>query len=400
MSIALSDRMGPNEAGDEYMTISSKTHAGSRVLIADDQEDVLSALELLLKAEGYETDSVTSPRAVLESIQSRDYDVLLVDLNYARDTTSGQEGLDLLSSVRAFDKSLPVIAMTAWGSVELAVEAMRGELREFIQKPWDNDYLLGLIEAQIAQGRSVRHAESSKSLEEDEARSIQRALMPLDVTDPDGFRISHDWRPARHVGGDYFDVLMFGENTRGICIADVVGKGMAAALLMSNVQALIHAYSGAGATPESVCKKVNRTLAANIPDNKFVTLFYGILDADSGHFRYTNAGHNNPIVVRQNGALEELTVGGLVLGTLSDWDYESGEIKLFSGDRLVLYTDGVTEAMDPSGKEFGEDYLMELATVNRAESPEALRRIIMDSVDHFCEGVYRDDVTVMVIGVD
>ncbi|MBT5874633.1 MAG: SpoIIE family protein phosphatase [Candidatus Latescibacteria bacterium] len=382
------------------MAISSTTRLGSRVLIADDQEDVLSALELLLKAEGYETDSVTSPGAVLESIRNRDYDVLLVDLNYARDTTSGQEGLDLLSSVRAFDKSLPVIAMTAWGSVELAVEAMRGDLREFIQKPWDNDYLLGLIEAQIVQGRSVRHAESTKSQEEDEARSIQRALMPSDVSNPDGFHISHDWRPVRHVGGDYFDVLPLSETSRGICIADVVGKGMPAALLMSNVQALVHAYAAADVAPESLCRKVNRTLASNIPDNKFVTLFYGILDAGSGCFAYTNAGHNNPIVVRENGATEQLTDGGLVVGALSDWDYECGEIRLLPGDRLVLYTDGVNEAMDPSGREFGEDHLIDLARAHRAESPDALRGVIMDAVDHFCEGIYLDDVTVMVIGVD
>src|SRR6201994_948393 len=116
-----------------------------RIVIADDQPDVLEALRLLLKGEGYETEAVSSPAAVLRALESRDFDAALVDLNYARDTTSGQEGLDLLTRIRSLDGAPPVVVMTAWGSVELAVEAMRRGARDFIQKPWENARLLTVL---------------------------------------------------------------------------------------------------------------------------------------------------------------------------------------------------------------------------------------------------------------
>lgn len=131
----------------------------ARILIADDQPDVREALRLLLKAEGFVTETVSNPRTALEAIQTGDFDLMLMDLNYQRDTTSGQEGIDLLSRVQSIDSRLPVVVMTAWGSVELAVEAMRRGARDFIQKPWDNARLLSIIRTQVDLYRTMRRAE-------------------------------------------------------------------------------------------------------------------------------------------------------------------------------------------------------------------------------------------------
>src|SRR5437870_7831580 len=130
-----------------------------RVLIADDQPDVLEALRLLLKTEGYQIELVSSPAGVLNALDAREFDVVLMDLNYARDTTSGQEGLDLLSRIQAVDSTLPVVVMTAWGSVELAVEAMRRGARDFIQKPWENARLLSVLRKQIELGSALRRGQ-------------------------------------------------------------------------------------------------------------------------------------------------------------------------------------------------------------------------------------------------
>ena len=130
-----------------------------RILIADDQPDVLEALRLLLKAEGYEIEASSSPKMVLQALEARDYDVLLMDLNYARDTTSGQEGLDLLTQIQALDSTLPVVVMTAWGSVSVAVEAMRRGARDFVQKPWENERLLAILRTQIELRRALLRAE-------------------------------------------------------------------------------------------------------------------------------------------------------------------------------------------------------------------------------------------------
>ncbi|HTO04686.1 MAG TPA: sigma-54 dependent transcriptional regulator [Opitutus sp.] len=127
-----------------------------RILIADDQSDVLEALRLLLKSEGYQTESVKSPAAVLKAVEARDFALVLMDLNYARDTTSGQEGLDLLNKLQTIDASLPVVVMTAWASVDVAVEAMRRGARDFVTKPWDNPRLLAIVKNQIALGSAVR----------------------------------------------------------------------------------------------------------------------------------------------------------------------------------------------------------------------------------------------------
>ena len=127
-----------------------------RILIADDQPDVLTALRLLLKGQGYRIESAQSPAEVLRTIERQDFDAALIDLNYARDTTSGQEGLDLLSRIRALEGTPPVIVMTAWGSVEVAVEAMRRGAADFIQKPWENARLLSVVRTQAELNRSQR----------------------------------------------------------------------------------------------------------------------------------------------------------------------------------------------------------------------------------------------------
>jgi DNA-binding NtrC family response regulator len=134
------------------------TTSAARILIADDQPDVIEALRLLIKPEGFQIDTADSPGAVMRAIERREYDVILMDLNYARDTTSGQEGLDLLAQIRSADDTTPVIVMTAWGSVSLAVEAMRRGARDFIEKPWDNERLLAIVRTQRDLGRALRRS--------------------------------------------------------------------------------------------------------------------------------------------------------------------------------------------------------------------------------------------------
>ena len=131
----------------------------TRILVADDQADVREALRLLFKSEGFETETVASPAAVLSALETREFDAVLIDLNYARDTTSGQEGLDLLSNIRAKDSSVPIIVMTAWGSLELAVEAMRRGAKDFVQKPWENARLLAILKTQIELAHAIRRSQ-------------------------------------------------------------------------------------------------------------------------------------------------------------------------------------------------------------------------------------------------
>src|SRR5438128_6452353 len=156
----------------------SNSSAG-RVLIADDQPDGREALRLLLKGEGYETQAVSSPADLLTTLETRDFDAVLMDLNYARDTTSGEEGLDLLARIQALDGRLPVVVMTAWGSVPLAVEAMRRGARDFIEKPWDNERLLTILRTQTDLGRALRRTTRLEA----QTRVLQSDRMPTLIAD-------------------------------------------------------------------------------------------------------------------------------------------------------------------------------------------------------------------------
>jgi len=189
------------------------------ILIADDQPDVLEALRFLVKGEGYQAEAVTSPAAAVDSVESRDFDAVLMDLNYTRDTTSGQEGLDLLNRIQSLDSSLPVIVMTAWGSVELAVEAMRRGARDFIQKPWDNARLSAILKTQIELGRALRNGMRLEA----ENRALRAERFPQLIAQSAAMRPVLD--VISRVGPSDANVLITGENG--------TGKGLVAQTLHS-----------------------------------------------------------------------------------------------------------------------------------------------------------------------
>lgn len=379
------------------------TGTAARLLIADDQPDVVEALHLLLKNAGYEVVSVNSPAAILQAVAAQRFDLLLMDLNYTRDTTSGREGLDVVARLQAFDGDLPIVVMTAWSSVEVAVEAIHKGVGDFVQKPWNNEELLATVRTQIARGQARREAqrleaETEQALEE--AREIQQELLPTEIPQLPGYQISGAWKPARLVGGDYFDVLDFGKDHVALCIADVVGKGMPAALLMSNLQAAIKAVSADSVPPQELCARLNGFMCSNIADDKFITLFYGLIDGPSRKLVYTNAGHNSPILRRRDGSSIRLQEGGVALGIFPEWRYEAGEIQFVPGDRLVLFTDGVTEAMSPQGEEFGEERLLALMTADPELGAEELQEKILRAVTEFSATDLHDDATLIVMTVD
>jgi DNA-binding NtrC family response regulator len=181
----------------------------TRILIADDQPDVLESLRLLLKAEGFETQTAASPVAVVSAVESKDFDAALIDLNYARDTTSGQEGLDLLTRLRSLDGTLPVVVMTAWGSIDLAVEAMRRGARDFVQKPWENARLLSILRTQIELSRALRMGARLEA----ENRLLRSEGLPAMIAE------SPVMRPVKElvarVGPSDANVLITGEHGTG-----------------------------------------------------------------------------------------------------------------------------------------------------------------------------------------
>jgi phosphoserine phosphatase RsbU/P len=389
----------------------------SRILIADDQPDVLKALCLLLKGHGYSTETVTSPSDLLEAVGRTEYDLLLMDLNYARDTTSGREGLDLLTRLKAIESVPPIVVMTGWATVGIAVEAMQRGVTDFVEKPWTNSQLLEVLRKQISLGRerresarlAVQETQAQKVIasqfhqqehEIAEARAIQEGFLPKEIAQLPGYEISSAWQSARVVGGDYFDVLPFDNESCGLCIADVAGKGLPAALLMSNLQAAVRGLASPSLAPEDLCSRLNALLCRNMASDRFVTLFYAHLDGPERRLRYVSAGHNPPFVIHADGSHDRLREGGLVLGVFTNQTFKSDAIRLRTGDRMVLFTDGVTEACNAEDEEFGEERLLNVLQESRGHTATEIQKKILQATSEFSHAPLRDDATLLVVAVN
>lgn len=361
-----------------------------RILVADDQPAVLEAAKLLLKADGHSAKTAESPQAVLRLAGTETFDLILMDLNYARDTTSGREGLDLLAGLRAAGVDTPVVVMTAWGTVDVAVEAMRRGACDFVQKPWDNTRLLETI------ARQVERARTSRS-DLDIARNVQAKLLPRDGPAVAGLDYAARCVPARGIGGDYYDWFELGGEQMGFVLADVSGKGIGAALLMAHLHAAFHTRLSMGfSDAASLLTGLNRQFWESSPPEQYATVFFCRYDPHRCRIHYVNAGHQAGLLIRASGEVEHLHSNALPVGAFAVWSAEEQSADLAPGDALVLISDGVVEAGMQSGEEFGEERL--LATIRSRKDGSAA--VLVDAI---CERVARynddpfDDCTVVAL---
>ena len=282
-------------------------------------------------------------------------------------------------------KIVMVVCMAA-GIVSYAVLLIQEKLQEKNK----------LLEQAVAQGAVVIE-EQEQELRQ--ALEIQRGLLPKDMPQLRGTELAGAWQPARTVGGDYFDVVRFSNTRMGICVGDVSGKGLTAALLMSNLQAAFRAFATAEATPAEVCGKLNAFIAGNVAPGKFITFFYAVLDVERRVLVYENAGHCPALLLRAEGCTEFLCGHGAVLGVIPEWVYADERLQLGPGDRLFFYTDGVTEAENAAAEEFGNERLVRAVSAPRGETAAAANRRLMEEVADFCKGHFRDDVTIVVLAM-
>jgi serine phosphatase RsbU (regulator of sigma subunit) len=229
------------------------------------------------------------------------------------------------------------------------------------------------------------------------AREIQFSLVPASPFIREGVHIHCRMRPANTVGGDYYDIIELGDPDRlAIVIGDVAGKGMPAALLMALLQGSLRTLVSAGHRGPELIAGLNRYLCSTIPDNSLVTLFYGELELRTGRLRYVNAGHNAPFLLRNDGAVERLHATSLVLGVLDQSDFPAAETQVAPGDQVLLFTDGVVEAMNPRDEEFGDDRLSEfLRQRAKMAQPELLAALTEAVLAHSGERRPHDDMTLM-----
>ena len=230
------------------------------------------------------------------------------------------------------------------------------------------------------------------------ASEIQQRFQPTAPPHVEGYELQGISFPCYEIGGDYYDFIEREDGRLVIALGDVSGKGTAAALLMSSLHAAVHAQSASHDSLSATISAVNRYLADNIPANRFVTLFYAELDPASGALSFLNAGHNPPLIVHAAGTVEQLASGGLPLGIKPDAEYREGRTQLQQGDVLVVYSDGVTEAVSPTGEEFGATRLYEVVARNVNASAAGIRDRIESSLTKFAQGTSAaDDITLVIV---
>jgi serine phosphatase RsbU (regulator of sigma subunit) len=244
----------------------------------------------------------------------------------------------------------------------------------------------------------LQRTEQRRTRELEQAAEIQRSILPRQPPQVTGLDLAGHNAPCRTVGGDYYDFIPCADGRLAVVLGDVAGKGMAAAMLMSNLQARVQMLTESLVDLATLMSRLDKSLAARCPSNRFITLFLCVIDPRSGDMCFCNAGHNPALIVRNSGAVERLTALGTVLGVLPELGYEEQRGRLEPGDILALYSDGITEATDAEGEEFGEDRLARLLVERRGESAEAVVGAIAGAVSDWCPSeVADDDITLLVV---
>jgi len=317
---------------------------------------------------------------------------------------------DLASDPRfklVIEKTFPVHSLL---SVPLMVKGkMIGLLSVFNKKiasgfQIGDQRLLGIIAAQSAQvienARLYREEQALIRLQEEMrlAFEIQSNLLPKSFPVIDKYLIAGKSIPAREVGGDYFDFIQIDEKKTAFCLGDISGKGIPAALLMANLQATLRGQTRISKCCTDCISFANNMLYHNTSIDKFATLFYGIIDTEADVITYCNAGHNNPFLFKNNDIPARLTKGGMIIGIIPDIKFEEEVIPFNKGDLLVIFSDGISEAMNVKEEEFGENKIGDIVMRNRDESPEVLIDIIFNEVLSFTGSKSQmDDMTLAII---
>jgi serine phosphatase RsbU (regulator of sigma subunit) len=254
------------------------------------------------------------------------------------------------------------------------------------------------IRIEHARLAEIEQAEKILAKDLEQAAIIQQGLLPSTAPIIPGLDLAGFNAACRTVGGDYYDYLEYPNGLLGIALGDVSGKAMPAALLMTSLQARVRVLAEDSSDVAEIVTRLNRHTAANCPSNRFITFFFGVVDPQTGALSYANAGHNPPMLIRADGRSETLDGGGLVMGLFENCRYDRYEAMLGPGDLLVLYSDGVTEANNLAGDEFGEERLLETVRLNRHRSASELVTAINGALTVFSAGApAADDVTLLIL---
>ena len=372
-----------------------------KILVVDDEPDIepliLQRMRRAIRAGRYEFVFAQNGVEALQRLnEDQSIDMVVSDINMPQ-----MDGLTLLAQIPDVNPNIRSVIISAYGDMKNIRTAMNRGAFDFVTKPLDFEDLRVTIDRTLRHLMEWREALSSRDKlvalqnELDVASRIQQSILPTRFPEGPEFQISGSMAPARNVGGDFFDVLPLDGGKIGIGVADVSDKGVPAALFMMSCRTLLKGAAIGSNGPGEVLQEVNDLLHEDNEASMFVTLLYAVYDPATGEFTYASGGHDAPLVVQADGssALLPLT-GGVILGVVPDFPFGQNTVTIAPGDTVVLYTDGVTEAMNGSGEQFGMKRLQEIFAASAPENSREANQAVFDAVSSFAGDIdASDDIT-------
>ena len=381
------------------------TERPCKILVVDDEPDleplVRQRMRRAIRTGRYTFVFASNGVEALERLnEDQDIDMVLSDINMPR-----MDGLTLLEQIPKVDPNIRSVIISAYGDMKNIRTAMNRGAFDFVTKPIDFEDLQVTIDRTLRHMIEWREALDSRDKlvalqnELDVASKMQQSILPTRFPRTPTYEIFGSMEPARNVGGDFFDLISLEDGRIGLAIADVSGKGVPAALFMMSSRTLLRGAAIGSPDPGKVLGEVNNLLYENNETAMFVTVFYAVFDPASREFLYANGGHNSPLIVNADGNATLLPLtGGVVLGMLPDLQYEHNTVTLAPGDTVVLYTDGVTEAMNAQEEEFGGERLNEVFVAAPPEDARDANRAVFQAVKAFVGDTPQfDDITCLAL---
>ena len=378
-----------------------RSEAVDDILIVDDTPANLRLLSQMLAEHGHSVRAVTSGGRALASAQLSRPDLILLDIKMPE-----MDGYEVCERLKADGQTrdVPVIFISALDELQDKVRAFAVGGVDYITKPFQVEEVLARVETHLALRRlqeQLENANKKMARELALAGQVQASFLPSKLPHVPGWQLTVDLKPVTQTSGDFYDVMPLQNGKLGILIADVVDKGVGAALYMALSWTLIRTYAAEYPTqPELVLSAVNRRILMDTSAEQFVSVFYGIIDPSTGAMTYCNAGHYPPYLLRAHngGAVESLTGTGMVLGVEKDVKWQQASAQLAPGDVLVLYTDGITDAEDERGAFFGQERLLETVQASLGSSAQDIQDSLLTAVHNFVgNSVQFDDMALMVV---
>ena len=385
--------------------MTTETQQPYKILVVDDEPDVeplvLQRMRRQIRAGKYSFVFAQNGLEALERLrEDSGIDMVLSDINMPQ-----MDGLTLLEQISKLDPELRAVIISAYGDMKNIRTAMNRGAFDFVTKPIDFEDLEVTIERTLAHIVQWREALASRDKlvaiqnELDVASEMQQSILPVHFPTSRNYQVYASMDPARSVGGDFFDIIRLDNNRIGLAIADVSGKGVPAALFMMSARTLLKGAAIGTLDPKNVLTEVNNLLNEDNESSMFVTVLYAVYNPESGQLTIANGGHNLPLVVHKDGTSELVPLSsGLALGLVPDFPYEEIVTTLAPGETVVLYTDGVTEAMNVDDEEFGNHRLMGIFSEAAPTAAQDASDAVFKAVRTFAGGMAQsDDITCLIL---